>query len=352
MGLAPGNPPLQNCEPLESKLRKQVQGCWRGLLKECKEKDLDKQGTISASEFLGALRLCPLCHSCAGGCSPWHKPILGGEAKESRRATGASGEWAACTLCDWQLETRPVSVENVALTDQAARQGRGSGTVRGGPTPPASPPWCWLNCWDLHTTRCGVLAAVFYTQEVGARGVVPQIVDVIGMKMQSVQMPPQQPPPAACTSPSPDSHSTLSTHCHHSSGDSTAGYPGPGEGERGDRHRRPAVVSAALVEKFNLDMSKEESQQLVLKYDLKNNGRFAYCDFIQSCVLLLKAKETALMHRMRIQNTQKMVGVGSRGGAGWGPHSATSQDSLPDVPGLSATCPQTLLRGSWTRDTC
>ncbi|XP_048658972.1 LOW QUALITY PROTEIN: EF-hand calcium-binding domain-containing protein 6 [Marmota marmota marmota] len=119
MGLAPGNPPLQNCEPLESKLRKQVQGCWRGLLKECKEKDVDKQGTISASEFL------------------------------------------------------------------------------------------------------------------------------------------------------------------------------------------------ALVEKFNLDTSKEESQQLVLKYDLKNNGRFAYCDFIQSCVLLLKAKETALMHRMRIQNTQKMKEAGT-----------------------------------------
>uniref|UniRef100_I3M3I3 EF-hand calcium-binding domain-containing protein 6 n=1 Tax=Ictidomys tridecemlineatus TaxID=43179 RepID=I3M3I3_ICTTR len=79
-------------------------------------------------------------------------------------------------------------------------------------------------------------------------------------------------------------------------------------------HRRPAVVSAALAEKFNLDMSKEESQQLVLKYDLKNNGRFAYCDFIQSCVLLLKAKETALMHRMRIQNAQKMVGAGAAPG--------------------------------------
>uniref|UniRef100_A0A8C9PG84 EF-hand calcium-binding domain-containing protein 6 n=1 Tax=Spermophilus dauricus TaxID=99837 RepID=A0A8C9PG84_SPEDA len=117
--VTPGTPPLQNCEPLESKLRKQVQGCWRGLLKECKEKDVDKQGTISASEFL------------------------------------------------------------------------------------------------------------------------------------------------------------------------------------------------ALAEKFNLDMSKEESQQLVLKYDLKNNGRFAYCDFIQSCVLLLKAKETALMHRMRIQNTQKMKEAGT-----------------------------------------
>lgn len=70
-----------------------------------------------------------------------------------------------------------------------------------------------------------------------------------------------------------------------------------------------AAWSSALVEKFKLDISKEESQQLIVKYDLKNNGKFAYCDFIQSCVLLLKAKETSLMQRMRIQNADKMVGV-------------------------------------------
>ncbi|XP_055108684.2 EF-hand calcium-binding domain-containing protein 6 isoform X3 [Symphalangus syndactylus] len=65
----------------------------------------------------------------------------------------------------------------------------------------------------------------------------------------------------------------------------------------------------ALVEKFNLDISKEECQQLIIKYDLKNNGKFAYCDFIQSCVLLLKAKESSLMRRMKIQNAHKMKPV-------------------------------------------
>nr|XP_024095528.2 EF-hand calcium-binding domain-containing protein 6 isoform X2 [Pongo abelii] len=67
----------------------------------------------------------------------------------------------------------------------------------------------------------------------------------------------------------------------------------------------------ALVEKFNLDISKEECQQLIIKYDLKNNGKFAYCDFIQSCVLLLKAKESSLMHRMKIQNAHKMKEAGA-----------------------------------------
>ncbi|XP_073738765.1 EF-hand calcium-binding domain-containing protein 6 isoform X3 [Callorhinus ursinus] len=67
----------------------------------------------------------------------------------------------------------------------------------------------------------------------------------------------------------------------------------------------------ALVEKFSLDISKEECQQLVAKYDLKNNGRFAYCDFIQSCVLLLKAKETSLMQRMKIPNAHKVKESGA-----------------------------------------
>ncbi|XP_057599313.1 EF-hand calcium-binding domain-containing protein 6 [Hippopotamus amphibius kiboko] len=73
----------------------------------------------------------------------------------------------------------------------------------------------------------------------------------------------------------------------------------------------PAADFLALVEKFNLDISRDECQQLIVKYDLKNNGKFTYCNFIQSCVLLLKAKETSLMQRMKIQNANKMKEVGA-----------------------------------------
>lgn len=76
-------------------------------------------------------------------------------------------------------------------------------------------------------------------------------------------------------------------------------------------------LPSALVEKFHLDITRDECQQLLVKYDLKNNGKFAYCSFMQSCVLLLKAKETSLMQRMKIQNANKMV-CGSPGGQGWG----------------------------------
>ncbi|XP_036884383.1 EF-hand calcium-binding domain-containing protein 6 [Sturnira hondurensis] len=81
-----------------------------------------------------------------------------------------------------------------------------------------------------------------------------------------------------------------------------------------DVHRRGAIAAAefpALVEKFRLDVSKEECQQLIRKYDLKGDGNFAYCDFLQSCVLLLKTKETSLMRRMKIQNAHKMKEAGA-----------------------------------------
>ncbi|XP_050792351.1 EF-hand calcium-binding domain-containing protein 6 [Gopherus flavomarginatus] len=57
----------------------------------------------------------------------------------------------------------------------------------------------------------------------------------------------------------------------------------------------------AITEKFSLDLSKEEVSQIATKYDIKNNDKFAYCDFLQSCVLLMKPQESSLLQRMIIQ---------------------------------------------------
>ncbi|KFQ78697.1 EF-hand calcium-binding domain-containing protein 6, partial [Phoenicopterus ruber ruber] len=62
-----------------------------------------------------------------------------------------------------------------------------------------------------------------------------------------------------------------------------------------------------IAEKFNLDLSEGEINQITTKYDLKKNGRFAYYDFLQSCVLLLKPRESSLLHRVIIQKPQKPV---------------------------------------------
>lgn len=114
----------------------------------------------------------------------------------------------------------------------------------------------------------------------------------------------------------------------------------------------PRARSSALVEKFKLDISREESQQLIVKYDLKNNGKFAYCDFIQSCVLLLKAKETSLMRRMRIQNADKMVGVPACSPGGLeprNPHWAAQEDLDSQDPRLRKNAPLELwIPRPWT----
>ncbi|KAM6144554.1 LOW QUALITY PROTEIN: EF-hand calcium-binding domain-containing protein 6 [Phoenicopterus ruber ruber] len=65
-----------------------------------------------------------------------------------------------------------------------------------------------------------------------------------------------------------------------------------------------------IAEKFNLDLSEGEINQITTKYDLKKNGRFAYYDFLQSCVLLLKPRESSLLHRVIIQKPQKPLSPG------------------------------------------
>ncbi|NXA26817.1 EFCB6 protein, partial [Ibidorhyncha struthersii] len=65
-----------------------------------------------------------------------------------------------------------------------------------------------------------------------------------------------------------------------------------------------------IAEKLNLDLSEGEIKQITTKYDLKKNGRFAYCDFLQSCILLLKPQESSLLQRVIIQKPQKPLSPG------------------------------------------
>ncbi|XP_058529624.1 EF-hand calcium-binding domain-containing protein 6 isoform X1 [Ochotona princeps] len=81
-----------------------------------------------------------------------------------------------------------------------------------------------------------------------------------------------------------------------------------------DVNRHGEITAAdflALADSFGLDLNTEESHRLLLKYDLHGHGRFAYPAFLQSCVLLLQAKETSLLQRLRIQNAHKMKEAGA-----------------------------------------
>ncbi|NXJ77675.1 EFCB6 protein, partial [Trogon melanurus] len=65
-----------------------------------------------------------------------------------------------------------------------------------------------------------------------------------------------------------------------------------------------------IVEKFNLGLSEGEINQITTNYDFKKNGRFAYYDFLQSCVLLLKPQETSPLQRVLIQKPQNLPSHG------------------------------------------
>ncbi|OXB61757.1 hypothetical protein ASZ78_002322 [Callipepla squamata] len=65
-----------------------------------------------------------------------------------------------------------------------------------------------------------------------------------------------------------------------------------------------------IVEKFHLDLSKEETTQITTKYDIKENGKFAYYDFFQSCILLLKPQKSSVLQRVIIPKPQKPMSPG------------------------------------------
>ncbi|NXP13230.1 EFCB6 protein, partial [Thinocorus orbignyianus] len=65
-----------------------------------------------------------------------------------------------------------------------------------------------------------------------------------------------------------------------------------------------------IAETFHLHLSEGEMNQITAKYDLKKNGRFAYYDFLQSCILLLKTQEGSLLQRVIIQKPPKPLTPG------------------------------------------
>ncbi|NWZ31837.1 EFCB6 protein, partial [Asarcornis scutulata] len=65
-----------------------------------------------------------------------------------------------------------------------------------------------------------------------------------------------------------------------------------------------------IAEKFHWGLSKEEINQITTKYDFKKNGKFAYRDFLQSCILLLKPQKSSLLQRVIIQKPQKPMSPG------------------------------------------
>ncbi|NXL34749.1 EFCB6 protein, partial [Glaucidium brasilianum] len=76
------------------------------------------------------------------------------------------------------------------------------------------------------------------------------------------------------------------------------------------RDEIPVSDSLDIAEKFSLDLSEGEINQITTKYDLKKNGKFAYYDFLQSSIFLLKPQESSLQQRVIIQKPQNPLRPG------------------------------------------
>ncbi|XP_043944428.1 EF-hand calcium-binding domain-containing protein 6 [Protopterus annectens] len=60
----------------------------------------------------------------------------------------------------------------------------------------------------------------------------------------------------------------------------------------------------AVIENLDMKMTQEELEQLIVKYDTKNKGKFSYPEFIHHFVLVLKPQEGNLLKRMKVPKSR------------------------------------------------
>ncbi|XP_044133778.1 EF-hand calcium-binding domain-containing protein 6 [Bufo gargarizans] len=70
---------------------------------------------------------------------------------------------------------------------------------------------------------------------------------------------------------------------------------------------------SAVLRQFNMDISEEELENLTLKYDLRNNGKVSYSDFLRNVTLGTTPQKNALLQRMKLQKPRIPVSTGLYG---------------------------------------
>nr|DBA30474.1 TPA: hypothetical protein GDO54_006443 [Pyxicephalus adspersus] len=80
-----------------------------------------------------------------------------------------------------------------------------------------------------------------------------------------------------------------------------------------DLERRGEVSASDfsdIMKRFNMDLLKEDLEQLTLKYDLKNNGNLSYTDFLRNITLGPKQKTSPLLQRVKLQKPRIPMSTG------------------------------------------
>ncbi|XP_075712106.1 EF-hand calcium-binding domain-containing protein 6 isoform X2 [Rhinoderma darwinii] len=75
----------------------------------------------------------------------------------------------------------------------------------------------------------------------------------------------------------------------------------------------PSADFSAILRQFNMDVSKEELENLTLKYDLRNNGKLSYSDFLRNVTLGTTPPKNARLQRMKLQKPRIPMSSGLYG---------------------------------------
>ncbi|KAM3926185.1 EF-hand calcium-binding domain-containing protein 6 [Leptodactylus fuscus] len=70
---------------------------------------------------------------------------------------------------------------------------------------------------------------------------------------------------------------------------------------------------SAVLRQFNVEVSEEELENLILKYDMKNNGKISYSDVLRNVTLGTTPQKNALLQRMKLQKPRIAMSTGIYG---------------------------------------
>ena len=75
-------------------------------------------------------------------------------------------------------------------------------------------------------------------------------------------------------------------------------------------YKNEIFVSSAIIRRYCPDLSEDELEKILIKYDIKETGRFCYNDFLRYFVLTMKSHEgssSSLLARKRLESPKIQV---------------------------------------------
>ena len=75
-------------------------------------------------------------------------------------------------------------------------------------------------------------------------------------------------------------------------------------------NKNEIFISLAIIRRYCPDLSEDDLEKILIKYDIKETGRFCYNDFLRYFVLTMKSHEgssSSLLARKRLESPQIQV---------------------------------------------